>query len=399
MSVREADRSLGLNGAGHGLLDTTHFDTVRFPPPDWALPTFAAAADDGELAYTAYRGSDDVRRICARSISSLMGMDVDPSRNLAITAGTQAGLFAVLGALVDEGDVVVLADPEYLFVERMLRFLGAEVVRLPFVDSPTGPELDLDQLETVSARGIRLLLTSNPHNPTGAVLGPEAIARLARIAIRDDFLVVIDALYCRLVYGDTSYTHLAAEPGMAERTITLLGGSKTESLSGYRVGMVVGPGPIIDSVEQMIAMLCLRAPAYAQQVMTRWLVDDHDFVAQRVLELQAIQRTTVAALTHGARPERAPRKRDRLPVARRLGARPDRRRGRPRAPGRGRCCGQPRLPVRPVGHRALPHLLRPRRGPVGGRAGPDDRRADRGIQAHRGDCIRPLSLTDRSSQP
>jgi len=297
MSVREADRSLGLNGAGDGLLDTTHFDTVRFPPPEWALPTFAAAAADGELAYTAYRGGDDVRRICAHSISGLMGVEVDPSRNLALTAGTQAGLFAVLGALVDEGDVVVLADPEYLFVERMLRFLGAEVVRLPFVDAPTGPELDLDQLELLSARGIRLLLTSNPHNPTGAVLGPEAIARLARIAVRDDFLVVIDALYCRLVYGDTPYTHLAAEPGMAERAITLLGGSKTESLSGYRVGMVVGPAPVIDAVEQMIAMLCLRAPAYAQQVMTRWLVDDQDFVAQRVDELQQIQRTTVAALS------------------------------------------------------------------------------------------------------
>src|SRR6185312_2721710 len=209
MSVREADRSLGLNGAGAGLLDTTHFDTVRFPPPDWALPTFAAAAADGELAYTAYRGGDEVRRVCARSISGLLGVDVDPSRNLALTAGTQAGLFAVLGALVDEGDVVVLADPEYLFVERMLRFLGAEVVRLPFVDTPTGPELDLDRLETLSARGIRLLLTSNPHNPTGAVLGPEAIARLARIAVRDDFLVVVDALYCRLVYDDTAYTHLA----------------------------------------------------------------------------------------------------------------------------------------------------------------------------------------------
>src|SRR6185312_12408152 len=145
--------------------------------------------------------------------------------------------------------------------------------------------------------GIRLLLTSNPHNPTGAVLGPEAIARLARIAVRDDFLVVVDALYCRLVYDDTAYTHLASEPGMAERAITLLGGSKTESLSGYRVGMVVGPSAIIDAVEQMIAMLCLRAPAYAQQVMTRWLVDDHDFVAQRVQELRQIQRTTVAALS------------------------------------------------------------------------------------------------------
>jgi aspartate/methionine/tyrosine aminotransferase len=293
MSVREADLSLRLDGAGHGLLDTTHFDTVRFPPPAWALPTFAAAAADGAQAYSAYRGHHEVRRVCAETISGLLGVDVDPARNLAMTTGTQGGLFAVLSALVDDGDVVVLADPEYLFVERMLRFLGAEVVRLPIIDTQRGPELDLDALELLSRNGIKLLLTSNPNNPTGAVFNAEMIARLGRIAVRDDFYVVIDELYCRLVFDDKPFTHLAAEPGMAERTVTMLGGSKTESLSGYRVGMVVGSAGVIDAVEQMLAMLCLRAPAYAQHVMTKWLREDHEFVAQRVLELQALQRLTV----------------------------------------------------------------------------------------------------------
>lgn len=285
-----------MNGAGHGLLDTTHFDTVRFAPPEWALPTFAAAANDGEQAYTAYRGNGEVRRVCARSISGLMGIDIDPELNLAMTTGTQGGLFAVLSALVDEGDVVVLVDPEYLFVERMLRFLGAEVVRLPMVQSAAGPQLDLDVLETISSIGIKLLLTSNPNNPTGSVFSRETIARLARIAVRDDFLVVIDQLYCRLVFDERAFTHLAAEPGMAERTVTLLGGSKTESLSGYRVGVLVASPPVIDAVEQMLALLSLRAPAYAQHVMTKWLVDDHDFVAERVLELQHIQHTTIQHL-------------------------------------------------------------------------------------------------------
>ena len=296
MSVREADLSLRLNGTGHGLLDTTHFDTVRFAPPAWALPTFAAAADDGAQAYTAYRGNGGVRAICAASISTLMGIDVDPERNLAMTTGTQGGLFATLSALVDHGDVVALADPEYLFVERMLRFLGAEVVRVPMVDSPDGPQLDLDALEAVSRTGIRLLLTSNPNNPTGAVFTAATIAGLARLAVRDDFLVVVDQLYCRLVYDNAVFTHLAAEPGMADRTVTMLGGSKTESLSGYRVGAVVAGAPVIDAIEQMMAMSCLRAPAYAQHVMTRWLVDDQDFVAARVLELQAIQKTSTEAL-------------------------------------------------------------------------------------------------------
>lgn len=296
MTVREADLSLGLNGAGGGLLDTTHFDTVRFPPPDWAVSTFAAAAADGTMAYTAYRGSDEVRRVCARSVSGLMGVDIDPSRNIAITAGTQSALFAVLSAVVDEGDVVVLADPEYLFVERMLAFLGAEVRRLPFVSTTSGLQPDLDQLDQHGSAGIKLFITSNPNNPTGTVLSPESVARLAQLAVRDDFLVLIDELYARLVYDDVPYTHLAAQPGMADRTITLLGGSKTESLSGYRVGVVVSSAPVIDAVEQTLAMLCLRAPAYAQHVLTKWLVDDGDFVAKRVSELHDIQRSTIEQL-------------------------------------------------------------------------------------------------------
>jgi aspartate/methionine/tyrosine aminotransferase len=297
MSVREADLSLKLDGDSHGLLDTTHFDTVRFPPPSWALEQFSAAAGDGELAYSSYRGNGRVREICAASVSGLLGIDVHPEKNIALTTGTQGGLFATLSALVDEGDVVVLADPEYLFVEKMLRFLGATVVRLPMADTDEGLELDLTGLEGLAATGIRLFLTSNPHNPTGTVFSERSLRGLAGLAERHDFLVVIDELYCRLVYDGAPYTHLAALPGMAERTVTLLGGSKTESLSGYRVGIVVGPGGVIDAVEQVNAMFCLRAPAYAQHVLTKWLVDDEEFVATRVAELRAIREMTVESLS------------------------------------------------------------------------------------------------------
>lgn len=296
MSVREADLSLRLDGAGHGLLDTTHFDTVRFPPPAWAAEVFAAAAADGESAYTAYRGSAEVLEICARSVSSLVGIEVDPERDIALTTGTQGGLFGTLSALVNEGDVVALADPEYLFVERMLRFLGAEVVRVGMVEDPAGPQLDLAALEALARDGIRLLLTSNPNNPTGTVYTEETIAGLGRLAVAHDFLVVVDELYCRLVYDETPYFHLAAQPGLRDRTITLLGGSKTESLSGYRVGVVVAPPEVIDAFEQVMAISCLRAPAYAQHVLTRWLTDDVEFVRDRIGELRDLRDMTTERL-------------------------------------------------------------------------------------------------------
>jgi aspartate/methionine/tyrosine aminotransferase len=295
LSGRQADLELRLDGASHGLIDTTHFDVTRFPPPDWALPAFVGAAESGAAAYTAYRGGPDVRSRCADAISALLDVDVDPERNLVLTTGTQGGLFAVLSALVDAGDRVALTDPEYLFAERILRFLGAEVVRIPLTAGGE-PGVDLQQLEDAAIRGIRLFLTSNPNNPTGTVYSDDTVKGISRLAAAHDFLVVVDELYCRLVYDETPFTHLAAEPEMGTRTVTLLGGSKTESLTGYRVGAVVADAEIADAIEQVIAFSALRAPAYSQHVLTGWLHEDDDFVRERVRQLRIMQRHAAGRL-------------------------------------------------------------------------------------------------------
>ncbi len=289
VSGRQADLELHLDGAAHGLIDTTHFDVTRFPPPGFALPAFVRAAGSGASAYTAYRGGSDVRGRCAEAISALLSVSIDAERNLILTTGTQGGLFAVLSALVDAGDRVALADPEYLFAERILRFLGAEVIRIPVRAAGGGPGVDLQRLEDAAAGGIRLFLTSHPNNPTGTVYSEETVRGIAGLAAAHDFLVVVDELYCRLVYGETPFTHLAGEPGMDTRAVTLLGGSKTESLTGYRIGAVVASAQIIDAVEQVVAFSSLRAPAYSQHVLAGWLHDDEDFVRDRVRQLHVLQ--------------------------------------------------------------------------------------------------------------
>jgi aspartate/methionine/tyrosine aminotransferase len=290
ISGRQADLELQLDGASHGLIDTTHFDVARFPPPDWALPAFVAAAGSGATAYTAYRGELGIRERCAEAISALLSASIDAQRNLILTTGTQGGLFAVLSALVDAGDRVALTDPEYLFAERILRFLGAEVIRIPLRADGGGPHVDLQQLEDAAVRGIRLFLTSNPNNPTGTVYSGQTIQGIARLSVQHDFLVVVDELYCRLIYDETPFTHLAAEPGMEARAVTLLGGSKTESLTGYRIGAVVAGAEIIDGIEQVVAFSALRAPAYSQHVLAGWLRDDENFVRERVRQLHLLQR-------------------------------------------------------------------------------------------------------------
>src|SRR3984885_10481638 len=235
MSVREADRWLNLDGGGRGLLDTTHFDTVRFPPPAWAAGVIGEAVASGELAYTPYRGHPGVLDTLAATLGGVLGVPLSPAENLALTPGTQASLFTTLSALVDEGDLVLAADPDYLFNERILAFLGARVQRVPVTrDDGGAPRLDLAALAHACEKRPKLLLFTNPSNPAGFAYDAGTIDAIAELAERWDFRVVVDSLYCRLVYEEAPFQHLIARPGMRDRCVTLLGPSKTESMSRSR---------------------------------------------------------------------------------------------------------------------------------------------------------------------
>lgn len=300
------------NGAGAGLstkaadlrvraacsadvLDTSHFDTVRFPPPPYALDRYSRAAQQGELAYTPYRGNPEVLRLVAERVSKMLGLDVSPEENLVLTPGTQAGLFAALSSLVDSRTRVIMPTPEYVFDERILGFLGASVVTVPLTAQGGVSELDLDGLEESASDGPAILLLSHPNNPTGAVYTRSALERLAQISVKNDLLVVVDELYSRLVHDDADFVHLAALPGMAERCVTLLGPSKTESLSGYRIGIAVGPDDAIDAIEDITSVTSLRAPGYAQHVLAGWL-DDADWLSERLAAFTNLRDMTVERL-------------------------------------------------------------------------------------------------------
>ncbi|HEY3717139.1 MAG TPA: aminotransferase class I/II-fold pyridoxal phosphate-dependent enzyme [Jatrophihabitantaceae bacterium] len=294
-SVRGADVGLGLTGGSPDLLDVTHFDNTRFPAPEWAAECLAAAARDGSLAYTPYRGHPAVLDVLSESVSKLMGVPVDRP-NLLLTPGSQAALFCTMTALIDEGDLVMVADPDYLFVERMLAFAGAQVERIPVLAGSESSSLDLDAVDRLLPQKPKLLVFSNPNNPTGAVYDAATLQGIADRAVAGPFRVLVDQLYCRLVYPGVEYQHLAAVEGMADRCITVLGPSKTESLTGYRIGVLNGPADVMSAVEQTLTLSALRAPAYAQQLLKRWLVDDVEFVANRIAELDKLRQLTVSAL-------------------------------------------------------------------------------------------------------
>jgi len=295
VSLREAERELAHTPLPQGyFLDATYADTHRFPPPAWALPTFSQAAGGAGMTYTPYRGDDGVRDAVAANVESVLGISPTDPSEVILTPGTQGALFITLASLIEPGDVVLLPDPDYLSTERTLRYFGAEVVRIPIVHPEDGrPVLDADKLVAAAQRKPKLMVFSHPNNPTGMIYADSTLELIASLAHEHNFYVLADQLYCRLVYDNEPFTHIANLDGMRDRTITLLGPSKTESLSGYRVGVAVGPAGLVDLMEEVQSCTALRAPSYAQHLLARWLADDQDFVKSRIPEYQALRDTTV----------------------------------------------------------------------------------------------------------
>lgn len=294
-SVLDLDRALAAAPGTPDLIDLTHGDTRAFVPPAAAAADFAAAVAENTEAYTPYRGSAGLRSVLAPRVTRLLGRPVDGGDELIITPGTQGGLFTALSALVSPGDLVALPDPEYFMSERIIAYLGGKALRLPLSQDGNGL-LSISPASLDAAASADLLVLSHPNNPTGGVYSAETMHALAALVTAGDMLAVVDQLYCRLVFADTQYLHLGSLPGMAERTVTLLGPSKTESMSGYRVGIALGPAPIVDAMERVLSLTALRTGGYSQQALRHWLAEDEGWLAERTLAHQAIRDELVARL-------------------------------------------------------------------------------------------------------
>jgi aspartate/methionine/tyrosine aminotransferase len=294
--VLELDKALAAAPGPADLIDLTHGDTRAFVPPAAAAADFAAAVTENTEAYTAYRGSASLRSVVAPRLSRLLGRPVDGASQVIVTPGTQGGLFTALSALISPGDRVALPDPEYFMSERIIAYLGGKAFRLPLSQDSHGRLSVSPDALTAAAATADLLVLSHPNNPTGGVYTAKTVQALAELVTSSGMLAVVDQLYCRLTFAGTEYVHLSSLPGMAERTVTLLGPSKTESMSGYRVGVAVGPPPVIDAMERVLSLTSLRTGGYSQQVLRHWMADDDAWLAERTAAHEAIRDDLVARL-------------------------------------------------------------------------------------------------------
>ncbi len=285
-SIMRGDRYEGVP------VDFSHGDVDAFPPTPGALEAWNAGYGRGaEQAYTEYRGAARIRERLAERLGTFTGRPIAGGSELIITPGTQGALFVALGATVTVGTKVAVVEPDYFANRKLVEFFGGERVPIPlrYQGEPSENGPDLDRIEAAFRTGTTVFVFSTPNNPTGVVFSHDTIITIAALAAAHGVTLIVDQLYSRLLYGGEGYTHLrACEPQPAD-LITIMGPSKTESLSGFRLGVAFGTPALVDRMERLQAIVSLRAGGYSQAALETWFTEPPGWMTQRIAEHQAIR--------------------------------------------------------------------------------------------------------------
>lgn len=302
--VRLAAKGHGASGISGDVLagkpvDFSHGDVDAFLPSDGAFEAFVAGYQrGGSQAYTEYLGDAGIRTMMAARLGAFTGAPLEADEDLILTPGTQGALFLAMGALVTRGTKVAIVEPDYFANRKLVRFFEGELmpIAMRYAGETDRSGLDLDQLEAAFRNGAEVLVFSNPNNPTGVIYSAAEIAAIAELANRYGAKVIVDQLYARLLYPGRVYTHLRASGVTQDNLITIIGPSKMESLSGFRLGVAFGSGKIIDRMAKLQAIVSLRAAGYSQAVLNVWLAEPGEWVRDRIRKHQAIRDELLSVL-------------------------------------------------------------------------------------------------------
>jgi aspartate/methionine/tyrosine aminotransferase len=273
-------------------VDFSHGDVDAFSPTPGSEEAWKDGFEiGGQQAYTEYRGAAQIREGLADRLGFFTGKPISAGKELIITPGTQGALFLALGATVTSGTKVAVVEPDYFANRKLVSFFGGELVPVPLhyqgASSDYGP--DLNQIEDAFKSGTRVFVFSTPNNPTGLVYSGSSIEAISELAARYQVTLIVDQLYSRMLYSGEIFTHLRACDKQPENLITIMGPSKTESLSGFRLGVAFGTSMLIERMERLQAIVSLRAAGYNQKVLDTWFLEPPGWLEKRIHEHEAIR--------------------------------------------------------------------------------------------------------------
>ncbi|MGH2365720.1 MAG: aminotransferase class I/II-fold pyridoxal phosphate-dependent enzyme [Chloroflexota bacterium] len=232
-----------------------------FAAPDEIKEAACKAIRDDYNQYAITWGQPALRQAIAAKASAAWGRAVDPETEVTVCCGATETMLASIMATIDPGDEVVCFSPFYENYGPDCILSGAQ----PRWVTLHEPDWHIDEGELAEAFGPRTrgIIVNTPHNPTGKVFSRHELERIAELCVQWDTIAFTDEIYEHLVY-EGQHISLATLPGMAERTVTISGLSKTFSVTGWRLGYAIAPAQLTTAIRKVHDFMTVGAAAPLQ---------------------------------------------------------------------------------------------------------------------------------------
>lgn len=265
-----------------------------FPTP-WAIRRSAITTlEKKKTVYTANAGLIELRKSISKYVKRKIKVEYDPATEIIVTVGGSEAIDLGIRALVNPGDEVLIVEPCFVCYSPIVELTGGVPVSIE-TKAENGFKLTADELKAKITEKTKLLILPFPNNPTGAIMTKEELEPIAEVLRGTDVMVLSDEIYSELTYG-SHHSSITELDGMKERTLLVNGFSKAFAMTGWRLGYIAAPAPIIKQMLKIHQYAIMSSPTVSQYAAIEALESCDNEVEKMVNEYDVRRRWLVNAL-------------------------------------------------------------------------------------------------------
>lgn len=249
------------------LSEMTDVTALTVGQPDFVTPWHIREAaidslEKGKTYYTSNAGTGELRSEISKYMERRFGLKYSADDEIFVTVGGSEAIDIAIRAVINPGDEVIVPMPSFVCYEPIAKMAGASVVTIE-TKAENEFKLTADELRAAITPKTKLLVLPFPNNPTGAVMEREDLEKIAEVLRGTDILVLSDEIYAELTYTG-AHVSLAHIPDMWERTIIASGFSKAYAMTGWRLGYLLAPAPLLSEMLKLHQYAIMCAPTVSQ---------------------------------------------------------------------------------------------------------------------------------------
>ena len=268
---------------GHDDVISLSVGEPDFPTP-WCIREEAFYhLEKGHTSYTSNWGLIELREEISKYMSRY-DLHYNPKDEILITVGASEGVDAVLRAILNSGDEIIIAQPCYVNYAPLAEL--CQVKAIPLDTSVNGYYPTAKQIEELITPKTKAVMICSPNNPTGTMIPRDELGKIAEVVKKHQIWVISDEIYCELAYDNSEHVSIGSFPEMKDYTIILNGFSKSFAMTGWRIGYIAAPSDLLKQVVKLHGYNTICAPIFSQYAAAEGLRNSWDEVEKMRISYQ-----------------------------------------------------------------------------------------------------------------